>query len=71
MTDAVYFMRQVNEFIASNPRHPIVVEYQRGNIGLGFIIRNWKEIQNENFSDKWQGQSWENNSSSRDSKESI
>jgi hypothetical protein len=63
MADAVYFMRQVNEFIANNPKHPIVIEYQRGNIGLGYIIRNWKEIHNEDYSNQWQGQSRENNPS--------
>ena len=50
MTEAVYFMRQVNEFIASNPNHPMVVEYNKGNIGLGYIIRHWSEIQHENCS---------------------
>ena len=52
MSDAVYFMRQVNEFIASNPEHPIVVDYNKGNIGLGYIIRHWQEIQNENYSNQ-------------------
>jgi hypothetical protein len=55
MSDAVYFMRQVNEFIASNPNHPIVVEYNKGNVGLGYIIRNWQEIQNENYTNQRQG----------------
>jgi len=50
VTDAVYFMRQVNEFIASNPNHPVVVDYNKGNVGLGYIIRNWQEIHNENYS---------------------
>jgi hypothetical protein len=50
MTEAVYFMRQVNEFIASNPNHPMVIEYNKGNIGLGYIIRHWSEIQHENCS---------------------
>jgi len=52
MTEAVYFMRQVNEFIASNPDHPFVVEYNRGEIGLGYIIRHWQEIHNENYSNQ-------------------
>lgn len=56
MNDSVTFMRQVNEFIASNPEHPIVIDYQKGNIGLGYIIRNWKDIHNENYSDQRQGQ---------------
>lgn len=51
MSDPVYFMRQVNEFIANNPEHPIVIKYNRGDIGLGYIIRNWQEIHNENYSD--------------------
>lgn len=59
MSDAVYFMRQVNEFIASNPEHPIVVSYNNGEIGLGYIIRNWKEIYNENNSNQRDGQSGE------------
>ena len=57
MTEAVYFMRQVNEFIANNPDHPIIVEFNKDNIGLGYIIRNWKEIHNENCTDKRQGSS--------------
>jgi hypothetical protein len=57
MTEAVYFMRQVNEFIASNPNHPIVVDYNRGEIGLGYIIRHWQEIYDENYSNMWKGQS--------------
>ena len=56
MTEAVYFMRQVNEFIASNPDHPIVVNYNKGEIGLGYIIRHWQEIHNENYSNQWQRQ---------------
>lgn len=52
MSEAVYFINQVNEFIASNPDHPIVIEYNRGEIGLGYIIRNWKEICNADYSDK-------------------
>ena len=52
MTEAVYFMRQVNEFIASNPDHPVVVEYNRGEIGLGYIIRHRQEIHNENYSNQ-------------------
>ena len=63
MTDAVYFMRQVNEFIANNPNHPIVIEYERGNIGLGYIIRNWRHIHNEDYSNQWKRPSWENNPS--------
>jgi len=50
MSDAVYFMRQVNEFIASNPKHPLVVNYNNGEIGLGYIIRHWQEIHNANHS---------------------
>ncbi len=50
MSDPVYFMRQVNEFIANNPNHPIVIKYNRGDIGLGYIIRYWQEIHNENYS---------------------
>lgn len=57
MTEAVYFMRQVNEFIASNPNHPIVVDYNRGEIGLGYIIRHWQEIYDENYSNMRKGQS--------------
>lgn len=56
MSDAVYFMNQVNEFIASNPEHPIVQEYNRGEIGLGYIIRHWQEIHNENYPNKREGQ---------------
>lgn len=56
MTEAVYFMRQVNEFIASNPDHPMVVMYNRGDVGLGYIIRHWKEIEHENLSNQWNGQ---------------
>ena len=63
MNDSVTFMRQVNEFIASNPEHPIVIDYQKGNIGLGYIIRNWKEIHNENYSDQRQGPGWKDNGS--------
>lgn len=50
-------MRQVNEFIASNPDHPVVIEYNRGEIGLGYIIRNWKEICNADYSNKREGPS--------------
>ena len=53
MTEAVYFMRQVNEFIASNPNHPIVIQYNRGEIGLGYIIRHWQEIHNETYTNQW------------------
>lgn len=52
MNDAVYFMRQVNEFIANNPDHPVVVDFNKGNIGLGYIIRHWKEIHSENCSNQ-------------------
>ena len=57
MNDSVTFMRQVNEFIASNPEHPIVIDYQKGNIGLGYIIRHWQEIYDENYSNMRKGQS--------------
>jgi hypothetical protein len=61
MNDSVYFMRQVIEFISNNPNHPIVIEYQKGNVGLGYIVRNWKEIHNENNSNQWEGSGRENN----------
>lgn len=51
MTEAVYFMRQINDFIANNPDHQFVVLYNNGEIGLGYIIRHWKEISHENCTD--------------------
>lgn len=47
MSDSLYQMRQINEFIASNPDHPLVIEYNRGEVGLGYIIRHWQEINDE------------------------
>jgi hypothetical protein len=61
MNDSVYFMRQVTEFITNNPNHPTVIDYQKGNIGLGYIVRNWKEINNEDNPNQWEGSSRENN----------
>ena len=49
---AVYFMRQVNDFISANPNHPMVIQYNNGEIGLGYIIRHWQEVNNENNSDQ-------------------
>jgi hypothetical protein len=63
MTEAVSFMRQVTEFIANNPNHSVVVDYNKGNVGLGYIIRNWKEINNENNSNKRQRPSGQDNPS--------
>lgn len=51
MSDVLYLMQQINEFVASNPNHPIVIDYNRGEIGLGYIIRHWKEIHFENIPD--------------------
>jgi hypothetical protein len=48
MSEAVSFMRQINDFIANNPDHQFVVLYNNGEIGLGYIIRHWKEISHEN-----------------------
>lgn len=61
MSDAVYFMRQVNEFIANHPEHPLIVEYNKGNVGLGYLIRHWQELNNANYSDQRQGSCRENN----------
>lgn len=52
MSDAIITIRQVNEFIVMNPDHPVVIEYNRGEVGLGYIIRHWKEIQDETDSDR-------------------
>ena len=52
MNDSVSFMREVNEFIANYPDNSTVIEFNKGNIGLGFIIRNWKEIHDENYSNQ-------------------
>ena len=60
MDKAVQFIRQVTEFVASNPNHPIVINYNNGEIGLGYIIRHWQEIQDANNSDQREGQSREN-----------
>jgi len=56
-------MRQVTEFIANNPNHSVVIDYNKGNVGLGYIIRNWKDINNENNSNKRQGPSGQDNPS--------
>lgn len=59
--DSHVFMSQVTEFIASNPDHPVVIEYNRGEIGLGYIVRNWKEIKDEDNSNQWQRPSRQDN----------
>lgn len=63
MDKAVQFIKQVTEFVASNPNHPIVINYNNGEIGLGYIIRHWQEIQDANNSDQREGQSREDNPS--------
>lgn len=69
--DAVPFMCQINRFVARNPDHPLVIEYNRGNIGLGYIVRHWQEITNEDFPNQWQGQVGQDNGSEDYSQGSI
>jgi hypothetical protein len=69
--NSVLFMKQITDFIAKHSDHPMIVEYNKGNIGLGYIIRNWDKLQNETNSNLWDWKSWENNPSSYGVQRSI
>ena len=58
--NAIPFMCQINRFVARNPDHPVVVAYNNGSIGLGYIVRHWQEIQNEDIPNQWEGPIREN-----------
>jgi hypothetical protein len=60
--NSVLFMQQVTDFIAKHSDHPMVVEYNKGNIGLGYIIRNWDKLTNETNSTVWDWESWQDDS---------